>query len=196
MKLNIAVDVDGVLFDHIPYVLRAFRDNLGIDMDRDDLRAWDFFHLHAIQEADLTWGEVRRVLDAVESDWVLHEEEPLDPLAANVMADWIARGHTVDVVTARAPKHEHVTKVFLNHHGIPHHALRMGVALKTGYDVLIDDAPHNVLLAAADGTKAFLYDHPYNRDVPTHTNPVRVHDWHDVDDRVQELTEQLPMLRQ
>ena len=57
----------------------------------------------------------------------------------------------------------------------------MGAATKTGYDVLVDDAPHNVLMAAADGGMALLMDHPYNRDVPTKRNPVRVRSWRDVD---------------
>jgi uncharacterized HAD superfamily protein len=78
--------------------------------------------------------------------------------------------------------------MFLAHHGIPHHDLHMGVRIKTGWDVLIDDAPHNVLIAAADGTRALLMDHPYNRDIPAHTNPLRVHDWMEVQAAVAALS--------
>jgi 5'(3')-deoxyribonucleotidase len=57
----------------------------------------------------------------------------------------------------------------------------MGARTKTGYDVLVDDAPHNVLMAAADGGMAILMDHPYNRDVPTKRNPYRARSWRDVE---------------
>ena len=42
-RLRIAVDFDGVLFDHVPYVLRGFRDAHGIDLEEEGLRYWDFF---------------------------------------------------------------------------------------------------------------------------------------------------------
>jgi uncharacterized HAD superfamily protein len=81
--------------------------------------------------------------------------------------------------------------MFLARHEIPHTALVMGASRKTGYDVLVDDAPHNVLMAAADGGLALLMDHPYNRDVPTKRNPLRVHDWHGVEKAVDAVTGRL-----
>jgi uncharacterized HAD superfamily protein len=171
-KLRIAVDFDGVLFDHVPYVLRGFRDR-------------DYFQYRAVQEKRLSRSCVREVLMDIETDPLLHQEPPRDPLCVQVMADWIAAGHTVDVVTARHPLSEVVTRQFLEMNQVPYHALRMGVRKKTGYDILVDDAPHNVLMAVASGSYALLMDHPYNRDVPTNGNPHRVRTWQDVDDCVQ-----------
>lgn len=184
-QLRIAVDFDGVLFDHVPYVLRGFRDRLGIDLAAEGLRHWDYYHYKAVQQADLPPSQIQAVLRDIETDLKLHREPPRDKLAARVMAEWIAAGHTVDVVTARSRVSEKATRAFLAEHGIPHHGLVMERWLKTGWDVLVDDAPHNALLAAADGTLALLMDHPYNRDVPTHTNPVRVKDWQEVAERVE-----------
>jgi len=182
--LRIAVDFDGVLFDHIPYVLRGFRDRFGIDLAAEGLRYWDYFHYRAVQEADLTYGCVRKVLDQIETDPLLHQEPPREVLASRVISAWQGMGHHVSVVTAREPRSEAVTRMFLERNGIPFDAIVMGQRIKTGYDVLIDDAPHNVLMAAADGGLALLMDHPYNRDVPTHRNPLRVRDWADVSERV------------
>lgn len=179
--LHIAVDFDGVLFDHVPYVLRGFRDRFGIDLAAEGLRHWDYFRYQAVQDSGLTFGCVRRVLREIETDARLHEEPPRDPHAGQVMGRWREEGHEVLVVTARHPESEEATARFLERNRIPHDGLRMGAERKTGYDLLIDDAPHNVLMAAADGGRALLMDHPYNRDVPTHTNPVRVRDWHDVE---------------
>ncbi|MEK6975172.1 MAG: hypothetical protein AABY18_02380 [Candidatus Thermoplasmatota archaeon] len=184
-KLRIAVDFDGVLFDHVPYVLRGFRDRLGIDLAAEGFRHWDYYQYQQVKDADLPPSQIQRVLRDIETDLKLHREAPRDKLAGRVIAEWIAAGHTVDIVTARSRDAEKATRAFLNEHSIPHHGLVMERWLKTGWDVLIDDAPHNALLAAADGTLALLMDHPYNRDVPTHTNPVRVRDWQEVAERVE-----------
>ena len=162
-------------------MLRGFRDAHGIDLAQEGLRHWDFFQYRAVREKNLTWSCVRDVLTAIDTDAVLHDTDPRDPLAARVMARWIAEGHHVSVVTAREEASRSTTESFLARNGIPHHALVMEARIKTGYDVLVDDAPHNVLMAAADGGLALLMDHSYNRDVPTRRNPVRVRDWADVE---------------
>lgn len=178
--LRIAVDFDGVLFDHVPYVLRGFRDRLGIDLQAEGLRHWDYYHYRAVQDADIPLSAIRQVLNDIETDEALHQEPPRDRNAAIVMGEWIANGHQVDIVTARAQAAEKATRTFLESHQIPHHGLVMEARRKTGYDLLIDDAPHNVLMAAAAGGRALLMDHPYNRDVPAERNPLRVCDWQDV----------------
>ncbi|HVM44299.1 MAG TPA: hypothetical protein VM582_00085 [Candidatus Thermoplasmatota archaeon] len=180
-RLRIAVDFDGVLFDHVPYLLRGFRDAHGIDLAAEGLRYWDFFQYRAVREKNLTWQCVRTVLQAIDTDETIHRLPPRDPHAREVMGRWRAQGHEVLVVTAREEGARRATESFLAHHRIPHDGLVMGAARKTGYDVLVDDAPHNVLMAAADGGLALLMDHPYNRDVPTRRNPLRVRDWREVE---------------
>lgn len=183
-SLRIAVDFDGVLFDHVPYLLRGFRDSHGIDLEEEGFRFWDFFQYRAVREKNLTWQCVKNVLSAIDTDEAIHELPPRDPHARQVMKRWMDAGHEVRVVTARDEMSRETTEMFLKRHDLPHDALVMNAARKTGYDVLIDDAPHNVLMAAADGGLALLMDHPYNRDVPTTRNPLRVRNWHDVEVQV------------
>jgi len=178
--LRIAVDFDGVLFDHVPYVLRGFRDRYGINLEAEGLKHWDFYHYQAVRDAELERGQVRQLLRDIECDAMLHREAPRDAGAAGVMGAWLDHGHEVDIVTARGTHAEATTRLFLEHHAIPHSRLVMDQRVKTGWDILVDDAPHNVLVAAADGCRALLMDHPYNRDVPTPGNPQRVHNWSDV----------------
>lgn len=195
--MKIAVDFDGVLFDHVPYLLRGFRDirricgsagcssaddhGHGIDLAEEGLAYWDFFQYRAVREKNLTWQCVKSVLTAIDTDHAIHELPPRDAHARAVMARWLEDGHDVRVVTARTQESRATTEMFLERHAIPHTALVMGASRKTGYDVLVDDAPHNVLMAAADGGHALLMDHPYNRDVPTKRNPLRVRDWREVE---------------
>lgn len=178
-RLRIAVDFDGVLFDHVPYVLRGFRDHFGIDLEREGLRYWDYNHYRAVRDRELSRDQVQRLLWAIETDPHVHDVGLRDPRAARVIRRWRREGHRVEVVTARHPRSEAVTTGFLRRNRIGHDGLRMAVRLKTGYDVLLDDAPHNVLAAASDGTLALLMDQPYNRDVPSNGNPQRVHRWLD-----------------
>lgn len=179
--LRIAIDFDGVLFDHVPYLLRGFRDAHGIDLEEEGLRYWDFFQYRAVREKNLTWQCVKNVLRAIDTDIAIHALPPRDGHARHVMGRWMEEGHEVYVVTARSEESRETTEMFLERHRIPHLGLVMNAARKTGYDILVDDAPHNVLMAAADGGRALLMDHPYNRDVPTHSNPIRVRDWRDVE---------------
>lgn len=175
--LRIGVDFDGVLFDHVPYLLRGFRDAHDIDLEKEGFRYWDFFQYRAVREKELSWNCVRAILRRIENDPTLHLNPPRDENAAAILAEWRRKGHRIEIVTAREEESRETTELFLRAHGIPHDALRMGVGLKTGYDVLIDDAPHNVLMAAAGGSLSILMDHPYNRDVPAERNPLRVRNW-------------------
>lgn len=168
------MDFDGVLFDHIPYLLRGFRDAHGIDLAEEGLRYWDFFQYRAVREKELAWSHVRQVLERIDQDPAMHDCDARDPFAADVIAAWRAAGHRVSLVTAREPAARATTTAFLARNGIRVDEVVMGARLKTGYDVLVDDAPHNVLMAAADGGLALLMDQPYNRDVPTKKNPLRV----------------------
>src|ERR1051326_9585553 len=70
--LRIAVDFDGVLFDHVPYLLRGFRDAHGIDLQEEGFRYWDFFQYRAVREANLTWQCVSAVLRAIDTDPAVH----------------------------------------------------------------------------------------------------------------------------
>jgi len=178
--LRIAVDFDGVLFDHVPFVLSAFRERHGVDLLAEGMRHWDFHRYEAVQAAGLRTSHVRALLRSIETDDRLHREALRDPRAGAVMGAWLAAGHEVHVVTARGPHAAGTTRRFLSHHAIPHTRLHVGAGVKTGYDILVDDAPHNVLAAAATGSLALLMDHPYNREVAADGNPRRVRDWDEV----------------
>jgi len=180
-KRHIAVDFDGVLFDHVPWVLRTFRDQHGIDLEGEGFQYWDYFQYRAVEKAELTVGVVRDLLRTLETDPTIHKSPLRDAYARDVMQAWQDAGHKVDVVTARNPDSKTVTLQFLNRNRVPFDNLQMGARLKTGFDLLIDDSPHNVLMAAAAGGRALLMDHTYNRDVPCERNPTRVHDWNDVE---------------
>src|ERR1051325_8741713 len=119
-KLRIAVAFDGVLFDHVPYLLRGFRDAHGIDLNDEGFRHWDFFQYRAVREKDLSWSCVQSILTRIETDATLHTEPARDPDAARILDVWRTAGHEVHIVTARGEAAREATELFLAHHQIPH----------------------------------------------------------------------------
>jgi len=176
-RVRVAVDVDGVLFDHLPHIHRAFREADGVDLAEEGFRHWDFQAYDAVREAGLDREAVRAVLDRVETNPRLHRAPPLDRRAPSVMASWRSAGCSVEVVTARGEVSRAVTELFLAANGIPHDELHMDVAEKTAWDLIVDDAPANARAAARAGTPVLLMDQPYNRSVDEAGPIRRVRDW-------------------
>src|ERR1041385_6330326 len=109
--LKIGVDFDGVLFDHVPYLLRGFRDAHGIDLNDEGFRYWDFFQYRAVREKDLSWSCVQAVLHRIETDPALHTEPPRDPYAIEVLQKLKVQGHRIEVVTARGAETREATEL-------------------------------------------------------------------------------------
>lgn len=179
-KLRIAVDFDGVLFDHVPHLLRALRDAHNVDLLEEGLRHWDFMQYRCVKRAGLTFQDIKPLLEAIETNLPLHRAGLRDPAARRVIAAWKRAGHTVNIVTAREEVAREATAQFLSLNRVPYDRLIMDAKVKTGWDLLVDDAPHNVLAASAAGGQAFLMDHPYNQAVVCDGNPRRVHTWREV----------------
>jgi uncharacterized HAD superfamily protein len=133
------------------------------------------------------------VLKDMETDPLVHDVPLRDRYARKVIRRWRNEGHQVFVVTAREEVSRSVTANFLDANALPHDGLEMGVQIKTGYDVLIDDAPHNVLAASSGGGLALLMDQPYNQHLLNRPALQRVHDWMDVESTL--LAAFLPAVR-
>ncbi len=91
---------------------------------------------------------------------MLHEEPPRDARSRDVMNRWRRDGHEVLIDTARDPRARTAADRFLAVNAFTHDRIVLGTDRKTGYDVLVDDAPRNVLIPAADAGLARLIDHP------------------------------------
>ena len=57
---------------------------------------------------------------------------------------------------------------------------------KLGVDAMIEDKPDNALYLAENGIRVFMVHAPYNEDV-THENIIRVQDWADISQALQDL---------
>lgn len=115
---RIAVGFDGVLFDHVPCLLRGFGDAHGTGFQEEGFRHRDFSRHRAVRERNLTWAASGRS----STSSAPRGETP--------------RQHRHGL-RARRPRD---TEGFLRRNRIPHDMLMMGASRKAGWDVRVDDA--------------------------------------------------------
>lgn len=158
--LHIGLDVDGVLADYM---------GAAVEMGRA--------HGHMMSGASpLNYGlvepgwfpDVAAAAAAMEALHVggLADLALFDPTAPQAVAQLRAAGHRVTVVTARRPDpHGHASLTrWLHRHGIEFDDLHFEVVKsRSGCDVYLDDAPHNIVEIRAAGRHGVIRDTTYNR---------------------------------
>ena len=164
-RLHIGIDVDGVLADYMSAAAQMGR-----------------AHGHAIADTTpSTYG-------LVEPGWFPDAESAaaamravhLDGLASLALLDATApmavrglrvAGHRVTVVTARHPEPDGrgILSRWLHRHGIGLDELHFEtLKSRSGCDVYLDDAPHNIAEIRAAGRHCVVRDTTYNRHVDGH----------------------------
>lgn len=91
------------------------------------------------------------------------------PGAAQALRQFKEAGHTLVVVTARAPRLRGLTEAWLAYHGMPVDALhflegapKAPVVRDEGLDLFVEDTPRHALAIAEAGVPVLLFGHPYN----------------------------------
>lgn len=164
-RLHIGIDVDGVLADYMGAVAHIGR-----------------AHGHTIV------GTTPSTYGLVEPGWfpdaasaalamrVVHLDglaglEPLDATAPSAVRELRAAGHRIVVVTARHPEPDGraILARWLHQHGISFDGLHFEtLKSRSGCDVYLDDAPHNIAEIRAAGRHGVVRDTTYNRHVDGH----------------------------
>jgi uncharacterized HAD superfamily protein len=168
--LRIAVDVDGVLADLAGMFLKIHREDTGIELGREFIDEWEFWH-----KLSMTRQQFLRMLVRVWSRW---EEIGLLEEDAAEDVEQLATLGSVDILTQRPAETVENVKRWLNHHGIKYRSFTW-VPLKSSktlftYDAYIDDSPRLAEQLVGKGRLLLLYDQPWNRKTPKAANIVRV----------------------
>jgi len=161
--MRIAVDVDGVLADHVKAVLERLSEEYSdFDRTRASMTHWDE-DLPSIDTSLKT--EIERAES--DSDFV-REMKPIEGAieGTNLLAD---HGHELVIVTARPEENLSATHDWLDALGIPHNreeSKSTNGQLKTIADaaVLIDDFPGHVEDFAESGKYGIIFKQPWNKD--------------------------------
>lgn len=169
--LRLGIDIDSVLCDSIPRLLQRINYQQGIYLTKSDVVEWDF------PVASSTLGEL--ILEAFrDADFVM-SLPPMD--GAQEAVKRLALDLDIIIVTSRKQLTIDATRNWVKRWFGIFPVVHTGDT-KNGYDldILVDDAPHNVVPFADTGRPAILFDQPWNQQVPEHPLIWRCWNWPEV----------------
>lgn len=155
--MKIGVDVDGIIGDQVPHLLRRVRHKYGIRMRKSDIELWD-------QPMGRT-SFVREMDEAVlDREFLL--TMPLIPGAREGLSQLASRNFIM-IVTSRPPSTDHMTAEWLRRKGLHFDEListSKEPKENAPIDILIDDRLENVRNFALTGRLAIMLSQPWNTD--------------------------------
>jgi len=158
--MKIAVDVDGVLADHVPHILRRVKEHWGATFDKSEVKLWD----QPIPETETSIdAEIEAALD--DPSYIL--TMPMVHLGLEGIKALLGFGHKIIIATSRPPDTDPYTLQWLCKKEIPYHGfLNTRKSGKTGLeaDILIDDRLENARDFALGRGYAILFSQPWNEE--------------------------------
>ncbi len=180
-KLTILTDMDDTIEDLLEAWLSYLNDKHGLNVCKDDVREWDMTAAFPSLQPD-------DVFTPLYDNSLWESVRPM-PYASEILERLKEDGHDIYVVTSAhyksvEAKLERVLFRYFPFFDWTHVIIASNKQLIKG-DVLIDDAPHNLI----DGDYyKVLMDAPHNRDFDEHSiGAVRVFSWLDVYNVIQKL---------
>lgn len=190
--MKIAVDVDGVLADHVSPVLSQLRaEHDEFAKVKSEMTHWD----EPLPELDTS---LKPAIEAAESEPAFVRSMPPVEGAIEGATELANRGYELIIVTARPESILPATYEWLEANDIPHRreeSLSTRGEMKTIADaeILIDDFPGHIRDFAAAGKDAILFVQPWNKsEVDDLTESPRIfaaEDWGQVTTIVESLYE-------
>ena len=164
--MKIALDVDGVLADHVGAVLRKLSEEYpSFDRTRESMTHW-------AEDLPSIDSDLKLEIERAESEPdFIRNMEPVDG-AVEITSTLANRGHELIIVTARPESSLSATHEWLESVGIPHRQEESKFTngeMKTPEtaEVLIDDYPGHIESFTEDEKFAILFEQPWNRDQAT-----------------------------
>lgn len=155
--MRIGVDIDGVLGEQVPHVLRRVNARYGLALRKRDIRRWD---------EPVGPSDIEREIEAALLDETYVLTMPLVRGAREALAA-LAATHSIALVTTRPEQMDSATLAWAQRKGLAFHGLenaRSRGKHDVDVDVLIDDRLQNVAEFAERGRVAILFSQPWNQD--------------------------------
>ena len=155
------MDIDGVLTDHVTYMLEFIRGTIlkDVDMTKEDVDSWDKliggYSFKTIFEKCLEYDDFLRNMPVIEG-------------AVEGVNRLVEKFHVI-IVTARPASTAEETYIWLRKNGFQFHTLLVGNTVDRtllNIDVLIDDNPHAITGFAMRGGLSIVYSQPWNKRLP------------------------------
>ena len=191
--MRIYVDFDDVVCETARCLSAWARNWFGVDVSYENIRWFDLR-----RSLGLTDGQYGELMARAHAEDALLRYPPT-PGAVKTLSRWRRAGLEVTVVTGRPVTTRTVSHAWLAHYGLAGmpivfvdkyrreaaapsgaaHALTLDEFNAPAFDIAVEDAPLALdLLAAIPGTRAFVFDRPWNRDyTPARGRVERAADW-------------------
>lgn len=183
--MRIGVDIDGVVADTFPLLLRELNSYFGRQIQAADFTHYDIRKVYGISEQ-----EFREFIRSKE----LYLMEDSLPMAGVVhYLNLLAARHKIFLITARREEFRDPTKKWLSSHGICYEELfLLGSPAKgetcgaLGLHAFVEDNPYNARQLTGCGIPILLLDRPYNQG-PMPVAVIRVGSWADIYHQIRQL---------
>ena len=171
--MRIAVDVDSTLHHYWDVLSEVSQRRFGIDLPYEEQLTWGITRLKP-EQLEVAIAETH-------SDERIRAGRPY-PGAVEAIGRWHAAGHFIHVTSHRETRCQGATADWLAAVGLPFDELycsfdKVARCAEIDIDVLIDDAPHDLIRALERGIVAATLRHPWNRDVCEEEDVICADSW-------------------
>jgi uncharacterized protein len=159
--VRLAIDIDSTLHPYWDQLAEIAHRRFNIELPYETQYTWAIDKLRPEQ--------LKACVDETHRAEAVLAAEPY-PGAVETIQAWHAQGHFIHITSHRAVDAHPHTSEWLDKIGLPHDELycsddKIARCLEIGIDVLIDDAPGNLIRARDAGMIAATLEHPWNKDV-------------------------------
>jgi FMN phosphatase YigB (HAD superfamily) len=181
--VRIAIDIDSTLHHYWDQLDAVAQRRFGVALPYAEQATWEIGLLEPeqVRAAVAETHEDRQVLAAVPY-----------PGAVEAVRDWHEAGHFIHVTSHRSASAHDATARWLDEIGLPYDELycsydKLARAREIGIDVLVDDAPANLLGALDSGMTAATLLHPWNRTLCEEESVICAPDWPTLQQRLEPI---------
>ena len=180
----IAVDVDDVLTDFFDQLIIFHNETYNTSLKIEDFQSYDTWK---------TWGGTRdEAISKIKKFFTSEYFDRIKPIKGSLQAiRSLEDRHKLIIVTSRLDMVAEKTMAWLRRHYqdsfkevhfsyYDKNISKSQLCKKLGVQVIIDDAEINIIECAKAGMKVLAYDRPWNSNIKSSDNIIRVHNWDEI----------------
>lgn len=172
-EMKIAIDIDSTLHHYWDVLSEVSRRRFGIELPYDEQVSWGITRLREDQ--------LQLCIEESHSDEQILAGRPY-PGAVETICRWHREGHVVYVVSSREERMVPATSQWLQAIGLPFERLHCSAdkvkrCVEEQVDLLIDDNPFDLSLAAESGIEVAAILHPWNEEICEEEGLTSARDW-------------------
>jgi hypothetical protein len=181
--MRIAVDIDSTLHHYWDVLSDVSRRRFGIELPYEEQLTWGITRLKP--------GQLQLAIAETHSDELIQTSSAY-PGAVEAVTRWHDAGHFIHVTSHRESRCQLATEQWLRNLGLPFDELycssdKVTRCAEIGIDLLIDDAPHDLVRALERGIAAATLRHPWNLDVCEEEDVISADSWPELELRLAPL---------